>query len=155
MPPADRDQAGFEVPGPVAAELRARGYVRAESTSQAAGAGRTATFLTLTVRHRGVPSVVFLVQVPGVMGALARALVTWFGGSAVDDRLELVTRPAGGAGRFRSDSAPSADGVADFLRQGIWADDAPPDEPAPGDPARVRPDRMTRCQGPEPTAQRR
>jgi hypothetical protein len=61
------------VAGPVAAELRARSYVRAESSS--AVAARKATFLALTVRHRGVSSVVFLVQVPGVIRALAQALV--------------------------------------------------------------------------------
>ncbi len=128
------DQDGFKVPGPVAAELRARGYLRAEFSSEVAA--RKATFLALTVRHRGVSSVVFLVQVPGVMRALAQALVIWFSGSALDDRLELVARRAGGGGgRFRSDSDPSVDGVADFLRQGIWGGDAPPDDSRAGDAA--------------------
>jgi hypothetical protein len=128
MTAPDHDQAGFEVPELVAAELRSRGYVKAASSK---APGYKATFLALTVRHHGRSSVVFLVQVPGVIRALAQALVTWFNGSAVDERLELVARrPADSGGRFRSDSAPSVDGVASFLREGIWADDAPPGEPA-------------------------
>jgi hypothetical protein len=59
MAPADRDQDSFEVPASVAAELRARGYVRADSSSEAAA--RKAIFLALTVRHREASSVVFLV----------------------------------------------------------------------------------------------
>jgi hypothetical protein len=142
MASADRDQDGFEVPSPVAAELRAGGYVRAESSSEAAA--RKATFLVLTVRHRGVSSVVFLVQVPGVIRALAQALVIWFSGSALDDRLELVARQAGGdGGRFRSESDPGVDGVADFLRDGIWGGDAPPDESPPSERAGVRPNPLT------------
>jgi hypothetical protein len=122
----DHDRAGFEVPEPVAAELRSRGYVKA-STSEAPAP--TATFLALTVRHHGRSSVVFLVQVPGVIRALAQALVTWFNGSTEDGRLDLVgQRPGGQGGSFRSDSAPSVEGVARFLREDIWGNDAPPDE---------------------------
>ena len=130
MTTADRAQDAFEIPDRVAAELRARGYVRAGSSSEDPAA--KTTFLALTVRHHGVSSVVFLVQLPGVVRALAQALVTWFNGSAPDEMLELVAQRANGSGTFRSDSAPSVDGVASFLREGIWGDDAPPDE-APGD----------------------
>jgi hypothetical protein len=130
MTTADRAQDGFEVPDPVAAELRARGYLRAGSSSE--DPAGTMTFLALTVRHRGGSSVVFLVQLPGVARALAQALVTWFNGSALDEVLELVAQRAGESGAFRSDSAPSVDGVASFLREGIWGDDAPPDD-VPGD----------------------
>lgn len=72
MAAADHEQDGIEVPDSVAAELRARGCVRASSGSEAAA--RKTAFLALTVRHRGASSVVFLVQVPGVIRGLARVL---------------------------------------------------------------------------------
>lgn len=135
MSPAGRDRAGIEVPDPVAEDLRRRGYVQASSSGT--GDARTATFVALTVRHRGGSSVVFLVQVPGVVRALALALVTWFNGSATDDRLELVAHRPDGVGRFRSDSAPSVDRVVSFLRESIWGEDSPPDGSPSGSAARV------------------
>lgn len=99
---------------------------------------RNATFLALTVRHHGVSSIIFLLQVPGVVRALAQALVAWFNGSALDERLEMVAHRASGSGSFRSDSAPSVDGVASFLRDGIWAGHAPPDKPAGESSDRLR-----------------
>jgi hypothetical protein len=121
---SDHEHNGFEVPDIVAAELRAKGYV---SRSSAEVSAHEVTFLALTVRHYGKSSVVFLLQLPGVIPALAQALVTWFDGSALDERLELVVRRGGGAGSFRSDSAPSVDGVAAFLREGVWGHGGPPD----------------------------
>jgi hypothetical protein len=125
--PVHRDQDGFELPESVAECLRASGYVRA-SSSEIPAAG--ATVLALTVRHHGRSSVVFLVHAPGVVRALAKALVAWFNECATHQRLELVARRASGAGSYRADSAPSVDGVASFLRDGIWGDNAPPDTPA-------------------------
>ena len=130
----DREQDGFELPEPVAAALRAKGYVRA-SSSEVPG---NATFLALTVRHHGESSVVFLVQAPGVVRALAKALVAWFNGSALDERLELIAHRASGSGSYRSDSAPTVNGVASFLRDGIWGGAAPPDRAAGDSSDRVR-----------------
>jgi hypothetical protein len=56
---------------------------------------------------------------PGVIRALAQAIVTWFNGPTVEDRLELVAPGAGGSGRYRADSAPSIEGVVGFLREGV------------------------------------
>jgi hypothetical protein len=133
--PLDREQDGFELPESVAATLRAKGYVRTSSPDVPAGA---ATFLALTVRHHGESSVVFLVQAPGVVRALAKALVAWYNGSAVDESLELVAHRPSGSGSFRSDSAPSVNGVASFLRDAIWGGDAPPDRSAGDSSDRVR-----------------
>ncbi len=80
----------------------------------------------------------FLVQAPGVVRALAKALVAWFNGSALDERLELVAHLPSGSGSFRSDSAPSVNGVASFLRDAIWGGDAPPDRSAGDSSDRVR-----------------
>jgi hypothetical protein len=101
-----------------------QGYVRAESTS---AAERKGTFVALTVRP---PSVVGRLPRPdpGVIRALAAAIVGWSNGSFADERLELIAHRLGGPGSFRSDSAPNVEAVATFLRAGVCGDDAPPDE---------------------------
>ena len=124
MTTSDREQDGLELPDAVVAELRFRGYVRAESSS---AAERKGTFVALTVRPRSVVGRLPRPD-PGVIRALAAAIVGWFNGSFADERLELIAHRLGGPGSFRSDSAPNVEAVATFLRAGVCGDDAPPDE---------------------------
>jgi hypothetical protein len=52
---------------------------------------------------------------PGVIRALAAAIVGWSNGSFADEGLELIAHRLGGPGRFRSDSAATVEAVATFL----------------------------------------
>src|ERR1700722_6438496 len=59
---------------------------------------------------------------------LASRLSAASDGSTWLSKASLIAHRLGRPGSFRSDSAPTVEAVATFLRAGVWGDDAPPDE---------------------------
>jgi hypothetical protein len=112
----------FLLPEAIVDELKATGYVpSANGPVGGVGAGR----LVLVVFNTTL-SAVTLLQAPGVIPTLAKSLADWFqrGGSS-SNMFELAARGPHGAMTFRSDSAPDAEALTEFLCDNVWGDAAP------------------------------
>jgi hypothetical protein len=115
----------FLVPGEVAGELRAAGYVT--STGDLAK-GADVGMIVLTVFNT-VATTVTLAQTPDAYRALAGSLSRWFHRERDRAPYGMVARGPHGHVNFESEVAPDPEAVAEFLRRNIWGEDAPADPP--------------------------
>jgi hypothetical protein len=120
----DIESRRFQVPAEIVGELQAAGYVRSATDLLVRG-GPDVGELVLTVYNTGA-STITLFQAPGVIRALAQALVNWYHHEKRSYKFELTARGPNGHVDLTSDN-PDFQTLADFLRTNIWGNAAPPD----------------------------
>jgi hypothetical protein len=122
---SDIESRRFQVPFEIIEELEAGGYIRSATDLLVKG-GVDIGALVLTVYNTGA-STITLLQMPGVVRALAQSLVNWYRHEPRTHPFELTARGPNGYVDFKSQVAPDVDVLAEFLQTNVWGGDAPPD----------------------------
>lgn len=124
-PESDAAAWRFLIPGEVADDLEAAGYV---TSAGDLAKGADVGMIVLTVFNTSAATVT-LAQVPDTYRALAASLSRWFHRDRDRAPYEMVARGPLGHVNFESEVPPDPEVVADFLRKNIWGEDAPTDPP--------------------------
>jgi hypothetical protein len=126
MPGVD-ESSFFVVPSEVVEELRAGGFVRSAIDKAIVTESVDVGSVVLVV-YNTAASTITLFQTPSVVRALAMSLVKWFRREGpASDKFELAARGPHGYMVFSSDEVPNVDVLAQFIRENVWGDAAPPD----------------------------
>jgi len=111
------------VPVDAVDELQRAGYIRTASDMLVKGAGAGEIVLTV---FNCTASTITLLQSPGVIRALARALISWFRNAPTDPpRFELTARGPNGFVEMSLDREPNEEALVAFLKENIWGTDSP------------------------------